>query len=54
MYLIETSEGENRGEAMFEEIIAKNFSEQRKLISKSIVFLKYGVNTKKSIQIHHR
>ena len=53
MYLIETSEGENRGEAMFEEIIAKNFSGQRKL-SKSIVFLKYGVNTKKSIQIHHR
>ena len=53
MYLIETSEGENRGEAMFE-IIAKNFSGQRKLTSKSIVFLKCGVNTKKSIQIHHR
>lgn len=54
MYLIETSEGENRGEAMFEEIIAKNFSGQRKLVSKSIVFLKHGVNTKKSIQIHDR
>lgn len=26
MYLIETSEGENRREAMFEEIMAKNFS----------------------------
>lgn len=39
MYLIETSEGENRGEAMFE-IIAKNFSGQRKLTSKSIVFFK--------------